>query len=95
MEHIIQFGVSVDDEKIEQAVVESAAREVEKVFKEQRGYYSRNGIDAREVIEGCVNKKLDEWKEDIILEAGKQLCDSLKRTKLVKETVVKMINEGV
>ena len=46
MEHIIQFGIGIDDERIKNSIEEAAVKEVAKDLKNAillPGYYGRSG----------------------------------------------------
>lgn len=92
MEHVVQFGVSVDDERIEKAVMEAAAKQIDDAFKD-RGYYGRKDIDAKRIIEDCVYKKLDELRDEIIDMASDKLVDRMARTKAVREAIAKVVQK--
>ena len=91
MEHVIQIGISVDDEAIQKAVVAQAAKllaeEFEKAFID-RSYYGKPapGIDARRIIA----VKVDEYKDIIIERAVEQVVDTIKRSKAYKDAVARI-----
>ena len=87
MEHVIQIGISVDDEAIQKAAVELLAEEFDKAFIE-RSYHGKPapGIDARQIIAD----KVDEYKDIIIERAVEQVVDIIKRSKPYKDAVARM-----
>lgn len=94
MEHVIQIGISVDDEAIQKAAVAQASRvlaeDFEKVFIE-RNYYGKPapGIDARQIIAD----KVDEYKDIIIERAVEQVVGIIKRSKAYKDAVARIKEE--
>ena len=93
MEHIIQFGVTVDDDAIKKRILEQASTsvvtEVKKELGVNGGYFSDNVV--RRMVNSEVTALFNKHKDAIIAEAGKQLADKLVRTKAVKEAASKVI----
>ena len=90
MEHVVQFGVNIDDEKIQQAVIGAATKQVEeKLSHELFNYYYRSSQiqGLSEYTQELVKKKLDDWKDEIIAGAIKVVAESIKNTKKYKEAV--------
>ena len=96
MEHIVQFGIGIDDEIIKKRVEEKAEKEIIQSIKEDiantmfERYYSystpRNHIvDVKSFAENIFKEFLEENKDLIIDTAIKQLVDSLLRKKIVKD----------
>lgn len=85
MEHIVQIGVSVDDDRIEKAVVESATKAITKEMREHIFSYYGGGLTgtAEEIVQNCIN----EWKPEIIEKAAEQVAESIKRSKAYREKV--------
>lgn len=96
MEHIIQFGVSVDDEAIKKTIVnkasETVVNEVKRELGVNVGYFQNNAV-LRRMINEEVLAIFEAHKDAIIAEAGKQLADKLIRTKAVKEATAKLIEK--
>ena len=94
MEHIFQFAINVEDEKIVQTIEQQAERQVigmicskvEDIIY-QKSYYGTNKKDISP-LRNIVNKKVDdilkENKDFILAEAAKILADRLLRTKAAK-----------
>lgn len=95
MEHILQFGISIDDNAIINAVQKKAEEEIIKRIKAEvehslfgdRYYYSRSSDPhavftqlAKEIFNGF----LDDNKEEIISRASVHLADKLARSKAGK-----------
>lgn len=94
MEHIIQFGVTVDDDAIRKRIEEQASNTVIKETKKQlgidRGYYSDENVIHR-LVQQEVTALFNKHKDAIIKEAGKQLANKLIRTKAVKEATSEIL----
>lgn len=94
MEHIIQFGVTVDDDAIRKRIEEQAANTVIKEIKKQlgidRGHYSNENVIHR-LVEEEVTALFYKHKDAIVKEAGKQLANKLIRTKQVKEATSEIL----
>ena len=93
MEHIIQFGVTVDDDLIQKHIIDKASGEIiAQVQKDINGSYYEPSL-----INRLVNKETQEFlevhKDEIIEQASKKLADRLARTKVVKEATQKMVGD--
>ncbi len=97
MEHIVQFAINFDDQRITEIVEEKAAKEIiasmeqkvcDRVFKPR--YYNGKG-DPKEGFNNWMDGKVEDFleahKQEIIEMAGRFLADRLSRTKAVKEMV--------
>lgn len=105
MEHIIQFGVCIDDEKIKQtaeAKVEKIINEVVKadVYEALTGvkeYKEYNKYDYSKYLRILVNNTMEKFcvdnKEEIINLAADRLVEKLSRTKAVKEATERVLAE--
>lgn len=92
MEHIIQFGVSIDDDKIEKTVIQAASDHLKTEVREQ--IFSRSGWGFTPTVERIVRDVLTEWKPEILEKAAENVADSIKRSKAYKEKV-KEITDAV
>lgn len=95
MEHILQFGISIDDERIkslvEQAAVKNLAEKISgEIFDNNWGRISGFKGQAREIFESVIG----EYKDEIIERAAEKVADSIKRSKKYKEAVAQA-TEGV
>ena len=95
MEHVVQIGVNVDDDAIQQAVINQASKEVarkidEAIFK--KDYYKRN-VGFSEVAEDLLKETAEKYKDEIIEKAGVLVADSLKRSKKYKAILAAMDEE--
>ena len=90
MEHIIQFGITIDDERIRSSVESAAVKELAEDLKAQIFSINRwtgdiNGFNA--VVEDIVRNMFSEHKDEIIRMAAELVAESMKRTKKYKEAV--------
>lgn len=97
MEHIIQFGVTIDDEKIKQHIEERATKQIcdsitqsmkDKLFNGRYGGFS---YEAEEMI----GKFLDKYKDEIIANATAQVVESIKRSKKYKTALTQIAEEMI
>lgn len=94
MEHIIQFGVTIDDDKIEQMVLNKASSEclaqVSKATKNfcKDDYYGDSQL--KEMFKEEVKKVIDDNKEKIIEQAVKYVTANLMKTKAIAEAKIKL-----
>lgn len=96
MEHIVQFGIGIDDEVIKKRVEEKAEKEIIQSIKEDisntmfERYYSYSTpknhiVGVKGFAENLFKEFIEENKDLIIDTAVKQLIDSLSRKKIVKD----------
>lgn len=99
MEHIVQFGISIDDETIKKTIekkaLQSAIEDIKKDMASSLGvntkfdWYSKIGQIAKEHTE----KFLENNRETIISMTADRLADKLWKTKQVKERVNAILHE--
>lgn len=104
MEHIVQFGINIDDTAIAEAVKRDAYKEVVKQLtdearkalprKYEYGGYGKGEVDWRGIIGEEVAKRvgaiIDEKADEIVDMAVKRVYDSIIRRKPFREACKKM-----
>lgn len=109
MEHIVQFGIGIDDDAIREIVMKKAEKSiVEDLKKDIRSEIIREifvcdsdwsgkerKIDLQDWVKDLVEKTLKDNKDQIIKMASEKLADKMSRTKAVKEAMAEKIREGV
>lgn len=95
MEHIVQFGINIDDSAIQKLVIDKAAETVIKEVKKELGVDSRFYDDnvVKNIVRKEVEHQFNEHKDAIIQETARQLVDKLYRTKQVKDRVAQVLDE--
>lgn len=94
MEHIVQFGITVDDNAIKNLIVNKASETVVKEVKRELGVdnkYFSNGVVTK-MVSDEVQNQFNLHKEEIIEATAKALAEKLIKTKLVKERVSKVLD---
>lgn len=102
MEHIVQFGISIDDEAIKKRVEDKALGQVVSVIKSEcvkeligtenpDKYQYQNKM--RQIIEEVSNDFFEKHKDEIINGACDKLAERLSRTKACREAVGNMLGE--
>ena len=92
MEHIIQFGIGIDDERIKNSIEEAAVKEVVRDLKGailNRGYYGAKD-DLGEKTKEIVREVVEGYKDEIVERAAQIVADSIKRSKKYKEVVANL-----
>ena len=94
MEHVIQIGVSVDDEAIQKQIMATAEKQIvgeikndiekEIINKRSRYYGSSTETELTERAEEIVKEWLDENSDKVIECAGKLIADKVYRSKAWK-----------
>ena len=99
MEHIVQFAVNVDDDRIRQICEESAAKQIAediKLASHGEGYYGRVN-DSPENLKRLFKDSIDEYvkahADEIIQGAIQEVAKNMMKTKKVKEAVEKLVEE--
>ncbi len=94
MEHVIQIGVSIDDEAIQKQIMATAEKkiigeikdDIEKlIIEKRRSYYSsKEEMSLTERAEAIIREWLDENSDRIIECAGKLIAEKVYRSKAWK-----------
>lgn len=94
MEHVIQIGVSVDDEAIQKQIMATAEKQIigeikddieELIIEKHKPYYSNKvEMNLTERAEGIVKEWLNENSDKVIECAGKLIADKVYRSKAWK-----------
>ena len=96
MEHIVQFGITIDDDVIKEHIEEKATKQIvgsisqslkDKLFNCYGGFT----YDSQEMF----RQFLDKYKDEIIANATAQVVDSIKRSKKYKEALAKITEEMI
>lgn len=104
MEHVVQFGINIDDTAIAEAVKHDAYKEVVKQLTDEArkalpgkcgyGGYGKREVDWRGIIDEEVAKRvgaiIDERADEIVEMAVKRVYDSITRRKPFREACKKM-----
>ena len=103
MEHIVQFAVNFDDQRVTEMVEQNAEKTIidgieqkvcDRMFNSR--FYGGKGdpkAGFNNWMDGQVEKFLESHKQEIIEEAGRFLADKLARTKAAKEMVAALKQE--
>lgn len=98
MEHLVQFAISVDDEKIKQTIENNVMKQVvnklsEECLNEIADKESNYTYNTRQLVNDNVQKFFDKNKDLIIFETSNKLAEKLVKTKAVREAVEKLLGE--
>ena len=96
MEHIVQFGITIDDNMIAKRIEENAVKQITNSFrndvmkeitgnKDATKYEYANKI--KSMVEESVQSFLESNRDEIIEETSKKLADKLARAKIVRDMV--------
>lgn len=98
MEHIVQFGINIDDEVIKRTVMESGVKTIEAQIKQEiinkvfTTYQYRNANPAREPLstwtQNIVADTLAENRDAIINQAAAILAEKMAKSTKVREAVI-------
>lgn len=96
MEHVVQFGVTVDDEKIAKQAEESATKIVaneisRQIFNLSRWTDEPDGLNS--VAEELIKNVIFGWKDEIVASAVEIITTSIRNSKKFKEAVEKVVEE--
>lgn len=95
MEHIVQFGINIDDEAIKRTIIETAAEAVMDGCREELGldggYYAECKL--RDLVASEVDKHFIELEPKIIEMASDKLAERMCRTKKVKEATQAVLDK--
>ena len=96
MEHIIQFGVNIDDDAIRREVVRLATREIiEDLKKECRRELglTGNSYSRSKFVDSMVDGILADCREQVVREAASALADKAPKQKWYRETMPSAVAE--
>ena len=95
MEHIIQFGVSIDEQKIIDVATSKASNEIIAKVNKEIDSYTRGWQDTKLdlLFREEIKKVIEANKDKILSDATEKLAYNLARTKVVKEATAKIINK--
>lgn len=95
MEHIIQFGITIDDDAIKKNIEKNAVDKlVTDIKKEVRdeifvGSGWNRGLSYK--VQEIIKEAMAEYKDEIIKEATAEIVETLKRSKKYKEALAKIV----
>lgn len=107
MEHIVQFGIGIDDEAIRKIIMEKAEKSItqdlmkqirtdidNQIFVLDHGWCGNNRrVGLQDWVNDLVVKTLEDHKTEIIELASEKLADKMSRTKAVKEAMAEKVRE--
>ena len=108
MEHIVQFGIGIDDEAIRKIIMEKAEKSItqdlmkqirtdidNQIFVIDHGWYGKDHkrVGLQDWVNDLVVKLLEDHKTEIIERASEKLANKLSRTKAVKEAMTEKVRE--
>lgn len=100
MEHIVQFAVSVDDNRIQEIMEQSAAAQIANDIKLAAhgtrgygGYVNEKPENLRELFQEEIAKFVAEHADEIISAAVTEVSRNLMKTKKVKEALANLTEE--
>lgn len=93
MEHIVQFAISIDDDRIAKSIEENVEKQVINNITEQvkgiitrKYYYSGDEYEPlKNMVKRQIEKVIEEHKDYILENAAKILADKLARSKAGKQ----------
>ena len=98
MEHIIQFGVTIDDDAIRKHVEERALGEVVRTIsgeiKSNLPKTYGGHVDWNRVAYTCVEEFIDRNRDEVIEIAAEKLVEKVKRTKAWRERYGEALEGG-
>ena len=95
MEHIIQFGITIDDEVIKQNIEKKAREQITEELKKEirKELFVGTGwnMDLSYKVKELIKETVRECQDQIIKDATDQLVDIMKRSKKYKEALAKIV----
>lgn len=101
MEHIIQFGVTIDDEAIEKQIIAVAMKEVKAELMENitrnmpHKFYSSKEVDWSEAAAKMLHAWFEENRDELMDMAASKLAEKAFRSKAWKERYDMLTKLGV
>ena len=98
MEHILQFGISIDDDaiknRIEKAAVNKMAEDLKQSVMDK--LFNRRGWSDdyfTEEAERLIKDIMNEYKDEIISQSVNMVVDAIKHSKKYREALVNVVEE--
>lgn len=97
MEHIIQFGVTIDDDAIKKNIEEKARNQITEELKAEIrkelfvGTGWNRNRDLSYKVQELIKDTVRECQDQIIKDATAQLVETMKRSKKYKEALAKIV----
>lgn len=92
MEHIVQFGVSIDDSaiqrRVEDSCVEAVKNKITKCFFDQ---YGTPKFETEEIIKNWLN----DHKDEVIKRAAEVIAEKMYKSTKVRQSIIEKCGEEV
>lgn len=92
MEHIVQFGVSIDDSAIQRRVEDSC---VEAVKKKMMSCFFDNYSNPKFETEEIIKSWLDKHKDEVIQRSAEIIAEKMYRSTKVRQSIIEKCGEEV
>ena len=92
MEHIVQFGVSIDDSAIQRRVEDSC---VEAVKKKMTNCFFDNYGTPKFETEEIIRRWLDDHKDEVIKRAAEVIAEKMYKSTKVRQSIIEKCGEEV
>ena len=95
MEHIVQFGITIDDDvikkNIEKNAVDKLVTDIKKEVRDEIfvGSGWNRGLSYK--VQEIIKEAMAEYKDEIIKEATAEIVETMKRSKKYKEALAKIV----
>ena len=92
MEHIIQFGVTVDDKRIENEIIKQATDSLMLNIKDMgKKDWTTNESKLTQIARDIISEYVEKHKDEIIHAAIDKLMINLTKTKKVKDSIEEVL----
>lgn len=92
MEHIVQFGVSIDDSAIQRRVEDSC---VEAIKKKMTSCFFDNYSNPKFATEEIIKDWLDVHKDEVIQRAAEIITEKMYKSTKVRQSIIEKCEEKV
>ena len=92
MEHIVQFGVSIDDSAIQRRVEDSC---VEAVKKKMMSCFFDNYSNPKFETEEIIKSWLDKHKDEVIQRSAEIIAEKMYKSTKVRQSIIEKCGEEV
>ncbi len=96
MEHLVQFAINVDDEKIKQTIESNVMKQIvnkisEECLNEIVDKDSNYPFKIRQLVNNNIQRFFEQNKDLIIFETSNKLAEKLVKSKMIREAVEKLL----
>ena len=94
MEHILQFGINIDDEAIKKAIEKRAGNELKEELKQSiKAHILHKWGGFTTEADAVIKEVMNEWKDELLELAVADVATTMKRSKKYREALANIVED--